>query len=96
MEDEQEKSCCGGAPKKEGKGFVSGLVYGLIPHTGCIAFILFTILGVTTASAIFKPLLMNRYFFHGLIALSFFFATISAAIYLKKKEMLSMEGIRKK
>jgi hypothetical protein len=78
------------------KGFWSGLMYGLIPHTGCIAFIIFTILGVSTATAFFKPLLMSRYFFHGLIALSFVFATISAIIYLKKANLLSLEGMKRK
>lgn len=87
-------SCCG--PKKEGKGLASGLIYGLVPHTGCIAFIIFTILGVTTATTFFKPLLMSRYFFYGLILLSFIFATISAVIYLKKRSLLSKQGIKSK
>ena len=52
------KDCC-----KKPNGFLSGLFYGLIPHAGCIAFILFTILGVSTATAFFRPLLMSRYFF---------------------------------
>lgn len=68
--------------KNEKKGF-SGILYGLLPHAGCIAFIVFTVLGVTAAASIFKPLLMNRYFFYILMALSFVFATISAMIYLK-------------
>jgi len=89
--------CCGDSVKpKESKGFWSGLLYGLLPHTGCIAFIIFTILGVTTATAFFKPLLLNRYFFYILIALSFVFATISAVIYLKKRGFLSLDGIRMK
>ena len=83
--EKQEDSCC--KNKKEPKGFWSGLMYGLIPHTGCIAFIIFTILGVSTATAFFKPLLMSRYFFHGLILLSFIFATISSVIYLKKHNL---------
>jgi copper chaperone CopZ/uncharacterized membrane protein YeaQ/YmgE (transglycosylase-associated protein family) len=92
----EEPSCCIKKNKKESKGFLSGLLYGLLPHTGCIAFILFSIFGITAATAIFKPLLMSRYFFYGLIALSFVFATISAAIYLKRCNMLSKEGIKKK
>jgi copper chaperone CopZ len=90
------RSCCKPKKEKEGKGFLSGLMYGLIPHTGCIAFIIFTILGVTTATAFFRPLLMSRYFFHGLIVLSFIFATISAIIYLKKHGLLSIKGIKQK
>ena len=83
-EDKKEKPSCCSSNKKESKGFWSGLFYGLVPHTGCIAFIIFSILGVTTATALFKPLLMSRYFFYGLIIMSFLFATISAMIYLKK------------
>ena len=92
---EEPKSCCQ-PTKKQPKGFWSGLIYGLIPHTGCIAFIIFTILGVTTATALFKPLLLSPYFFYILIALSFIFATISALIYLKKCALLSLRGIKTK
>ena len=92
-----QKSCCektGSRPDK--KGFISGILYGLIPHTFCIAFIIFTILGVTTATALLKPLLLNRYFFYILIGLSIVFATISAIIYLKKQGILSFSGIKRK
>jgi hypothetical protein len=94
-ENNEPKTCCSPS-KKEGKGFWQGFFYGLVPHTGCIAFIAFTILGVTTATAFFRPLLMNRYFFHALIILSIVLATISAAVYLKKRNMLSVDGIRQK
>jgi len=75
---------------------LSGLIYGLLPHIGCIGFIIFSVLGVTTATAIFRPLLLNPYFFHILIALAVFFATIAAAIYLKKNGIFSFQGIKKK
>lgn len=78
------------------KGILSGIIYGLAPHTFCIAFIIFTILGTTAATAILKPLLLNRYFFYILIALSFFFATISAIIYLRRNNILSVGGAKKK
>lgn len=39
--------------KKKPKGFLVGLIYGLIPHIGCIGFIIFSILGVTTATIFF-------------------------------------------
>lgn len=81
---------------KKRKGILSGLIYGLIPHIGCIGFIIFSILGVTTATAVFRPLLLNRYFFHILILISFVFATISALIYLKKNGILSFPGIKRK
>jgi len=95
-EEIQEKPSCCSTNNKESKGFWSGLFYGLVPHTGCIAFIIFSILGVTTATALFKPLLMSRYFFYGLIIISFIFATISAVIYLKRMNLFSKEGIKKK
>ena len=92
MKDSNKRlSCC----KKE-SGVLSGMAYGLIPHVGCIAFIVFTILGVTAATAFFKPLLLNPYFFYIFIVLSFVFATISATIYLKKNEILSIQGVKRK
>jgi hypothetical protein len=75
---------------------LAGIMYGLLPHTGCILFILFTILGVTAATFFIKPLLMSSYFFYILIALSFVFATISAMIYLKRIGILSVNGIKSK
>jgi hypothetical protein len=85
------KSCC----KKQKKGYGEGILYGLIPHIGCIAFIVFAVLGVTAATAVFKPLLLNGYFFYILIALSLAFATISATLYLRKNESLSIKGAKK-
>lgn len=98
MEEEnkpEEDTCCKPL-KKEGKGFWSGLIYGLVPHTGCIAFIIFTILGVTALTKFFKPLLLNPYFFYILLALSFVFATISATIYLRRYKLLSLNGAKRK
>jgi len=93
---QREPACCSPKQKKELGGFWSGLAYGLIPHTGCIAFIIFTIVGVSAATALFKPLLMSPYFFYALIGLSFVFATISAIIYLRKQKLLSTDGIKTK
>lgn len=72
-------------------GFLTGLVYGLIPHLGCIAFIAFSVLGATTATALFKPLLLNPYFFHLLIVISVIFATISAFFHFKKQGFISWQ-----
>jgi len=77
--------CCD--EKEKSKAWKSGLLYGLVPHIGCIAFIIFSILGVTSATFIFKGLLLNYYFFYLLIILSIVFATISAFIYLKRKHV---------
>ncbi|MEM2707463.1 MAG: cation transporter [Candidatus Pacearchaeota archaeon] len=91
---------CGKKPcickKKEKKGFWQGIAYGLIPHIGCIAFIIGSILGVTALMQFFKPLLLNRYFFHILILVSLLFATLSSLLYLKKNGFLSLAGIKKK
>ncbi|MFC1705144.1 hypothetical protein ACFLZ6_02355 [Nanoarchaeota archaeon] len=97
-ENKEENYCCKPVDEtiKKEKGFWAGLFYGLVPHTGCIAFIIFTVLGVTAASAFIKPLLLNRYFFHMLIGLSLVLATVSATIYLKKHNMLSRDGIKTK
>lgn len=83
----EQNNCCK-------KGASNGIFYGLIPHIGCIAFIIFTILGVTTMSAIFKPLMMSRYFFYVLIVLSLLLASISGTIYLKRNNSLSKQGIK--
>jgi hypothetical protein len=78
-------SCCKPVESsKKSKGLMQGLIYGIIPHAGCIAFILFSVLGVTFAASMFKPLLAKSYFFYAMIALSFIFATISALFYLRK------------
>lgn len=71
---------------KPGKSSIKqGIIYGIIPHIGCIAFIITSVLGVTAATSFFKPLLLNPYFFYILIAISFIFATISALVYLKRQ-----------
>ncbi|MFH0830206.1 MAG: cation transporter [Candidatus Aenigmatarchaeota archaeon] len=78
--------------KKKPSTIMQGITYGLMPHIGCIAFILFSVLGVTAATSLFTPLLLNPYFFYILIAMSFGFATISIAIYLKRNGLLSWKG----
>lgn len=95
--ENKQKSCCQKEEKvRERKSLFSGLLYGLLPHTFCILFIILSVLGATTATALLKPLLLNSYFFYILIAISLFFATISAIIYLKKNEILSFSGIKRK
>ncbi len=70
-----------------------GILYGLIPHAGCIAFIIASILGATLFMNLLRPLMMNAYFFYALIVISLIFATISAAVYLKKNRLLSFDGV---
>ena len=78
------------------KTLLQAVAYGLIPHIGCIGFIVASILGVTFAAELFRPLLLNPLFFYGLIVLSLIFATISSVIYLKNNDLLSIQGIKKK
>ena len=93
MVNEEKLNC---REKKSGKGFISGLCCGLVPHLGCVLFIIFTVFGVTAASTFLKPLMLNRFLFHSLMAISLLFATVGAAIYLKKNGLLSPRGIAKK
>jgi len=75
-------SCC--QPQKKGKEISKGIMFGLVPHIGCIAFIIFTLLGITAAAAIFKPLLAKAYFFYIMIGISLLFTSISAFFYLRR------------
>jgi len=84
-----EHSCCNSKACK-------GIFYGIIPHIGCIIFILASILGSTVLIQFFKPLLMNKNIFYYMTAISFGFATLSSILYLKKNKLLSFEGIKKK
>ncbi len=86
----------GMGPAKRNTTLLQGVGYALLPHTGCIAFIIGSILGVTFLMQFFRPLLMNRWFFHILIAISIGFATLSSAMYLRKQGLLSLPGIRRK
>ena len=91
----KKESCCDSSYKK-GEGVKQALIYGLVPHLGCIAFIIASILGATALMGIFKPLLMNRYIFYVLILISIGFATLSSVLYLRKKKLLNWNGIKKK
>jgi len=66
------------------KGIIQGIIYGTIPHAGCIAFIIFSLLGVSVAASLFRPLLAKAYFFYIMVGLSLVFATFSASLYLRK------------
>ena len=86
MKNEKNKAkelpdCC---KPKNSKGILKGIGYGLIPHIGCIAFIIFSVLGMTAFASIFRPLLYKAYFFYIMIGVSLLLATFSAFLYLKK------------
>ena len=84
-----------GYSTKKISGAQQGLLYGLIPHAGCIAFIIASIIGASFFMNLFRPLLMSSYFFYALIVISILFATLSAIIYLKNNGLLSREGIKR-
>jgi hypothetical protein len=71
---------------KKKKSGLEGVIYALIPHAGCIMFIIASVIGSTLLTELFKPLLMNKYFFYYLLALSFGFATLSSYLYLRKNK----------
>jgi hypothetical protein len=86
--------CCQPVTKPENhKGIFWGIVYGILPHIFCIVFIILSVIGATAGAAFFGRFLAMPFFFPGLIALSFVFATISATLYLKRSQRLSFEGI---
>jgi len=74
-------------------GIGAGLFYALLPHSGCLLFIIFTTLGITAFSAILKSLLTNYLFFYSLIIVSLVLTTLAALIYLKRKQILSLSGL---
>jgi len=78
------------------RNYLEGIAYGLVPHIGCITFIIGSVLGVTFLMEFFRPLLMNRWFFYILFGISIMFATISSLFYLRKNGLLSFGGARKK
>jgi len=88
------ETCCAPKNKKPEKNFLLALIYGLIPHTFCIAFVLFSIFGVTAGLAVTKRFLLIPYFFQSLVALSLIMATLSAIIYLKRLKLLSLDGLK--
>ena len=91
-----KKPCVCQKPGKGNRNIMQGIAYGLIPHIGCIAFIIGSILGVTILMQFFRPILMDRYIFHYLILISVGFATLSSVLYLRKNKCLSWDGIKRK
>ena len=88
-------NCCKKGEKKN-RGILNGILYGLTAHSFCILFIVLTILGATTLTTVLRPLFMSRYFFHFLVLIAIVFATISASLYLKRNNKLSLSGIKEK
>ncbi|MDD2646369.1 MAG: hypothetical protein PHV78_00370 [Patescibacteria group bacterium] len=88
-------NCCQ-EPNSNKKGFWQGALFGAFPHIPCLIFIIFSVLGVTIFTSVFRALLLNRYFFYILIGLSLVFATLSAVFYLRRHKAASRLGIKRK
>jgi len=94
METEYDPCCA--VQEKNSKGFLKGLLYGVFPHTFCIGFILFSVIGSVTATAFLQQVLIIPYFLTFLVAISFLVAIISAILYLKKIGCLCASGVKRK
>lgn len=89
----QKENCC---ENKKSKGLLSGILLGIIPHSFCIAFIIFSAIGSVFFTSLSKKFLMIPYFFHLLIFISILFATILSVFYLKKCNCLHTNGMKSK
>lgn len=90
----EKKDCCG--VEKKSKSLLVGMLYGLVPHLGCIFFIIGSLLGSTLLIKAFKPFLISKYSFYFLIGISLSAATFSSLLFLKKNQSLSLQGARKR
>ncbi|MHB9034722.1 MAG: hypothetical protein ACYC6L_16945 [Anaerolineae bacterium] len=91
----KQPDCCKPVEKK-GTGLLAGILYGLAPHTFCIAFIVLSVVGATAAAGLLRQVLLVPYLFQILIGLSFTFATLSAVIYLRRLGALNLSGARRR
>ena len=94
--ERKEESCCETTKDKQSKGFLSGVLFGLVPHSFCIAFALFSIIGAVTATAFLKNFLLIPHLFFFLVIISLIMATLSSVIYLKRNNCLCSSGMRNK
>jgi hypothetical protein len=94
--DPDKNICCKKTVKNQGRGILPGIFYGLIPHSFCIAFVVFAIIGATTATAFLKQFLLIPNLFAFLVIISLLLATISSVVYLKKTDCLCLPGVKKK
>jgi len=90
-----QNDCCAKEAKKDG-GLPTGIIYGLIPHSLCIGFIIFSVIGALSATAIVARIMVFPYFFQILVIFSVVMATISAVLYLRKNKCLCKDGIKSK
>lgn len=94
--EQQKNSCCAATKDKKSQGILAGVIFGLLPHSFCLAFALFSIIGAVAASAFLKKFLLIPNFFWFLIIISLILATISAVVYLKRNNCLCVSGLKNK
>lgn len=90
----QDNKCCTTEKTSAGKGLFSGILYGLLPHSFCLAFALFSIIGAITATAFLKNILLIQNMFSYLVVMSLALATVSVYIYLNKTGCFCKSGIK--
>lgn len=91
--NDTNKCCIEPKPHLKG-GLLSGIIYGLIPHSFCLAFALFSMIGAVTTSLFLKNILLIPNIFSYLVAVSIILATVSIFFYLKKTDCLCKSGIK--
>jgi len=96
MEKEKVNRDCCSKKEKNVNGFWRGIVFAIIPHSFCILFVIFSIIGATFATQFLRQFLMLPFFVPILIGLSLLFASISAFFYLKRIGKLSLSGAKEK
>ena len=94
--ERQENSCCVIEKNTKNTGILSGILLGILPHSFCIAFAIFSMLGAITASAFLKKFMLIPNFFFFLVIISLAISTISSIIYLKRNKCLCVLGIKNK
>ncbi len=93
-EEKKLPACCQKSSHPGKKGFLRGIIFGLIPHTFCILFVVFTLLGSILGASIAKKFLIIPHFFLYLVIFSFLLASLSAFFYLRNNRCCNARGIK--
>jgi hypothetical protein len=94
--EQQKNPCCAVGKERKSRGVWSGIMLGVLPHSFCIAFALFSIIGAVTVSAFLKKFMLIPNFFLFLVVVSLVLATVSCVVYLRKSGCLCISGLRSK
>lgn len=88
----KKPSCC--QPADHSSTLGKGILFGLLPHSFCLAFIVFSSFGVVSATSFFRGWLLNPYFFPILVIVSFALSLLSSGLYLWQNQSLSLSGLK--